>query len=293
MAAPWFVQLAVAAAVLLYLPEYWSFKELEGGAAPWFQRWRGWRAIAVWLFGEARVVVEDPAALRGCPRGILAVAPHGVVSFNHALFFTDCAGWFSDGVWPVERRDLAASFLFRIPLYRDFLIALGCVDASRDNARRCLAAGRSLFVYPGGEREQLSAAPGRHAALWKNRKGFVRLAVEYGVPLIPSYAFGEAELYAPVPLLLEARLALAAALRIALPLAVGRAWCPPLPKKRPLVAVVGNPIPVPRVDRRDAKKFDETVDEVHAKVCAALVELFDRHKRDLATDGDRARPEIL
>ena len=77
-------------------------------------------------------------AATSCPRGILAVAPHGVVSFNHALFFTDCAGWFSDGVWPVERRDLAASFLFRIPLYRDFLIALGraASQPNQDTVRR-------------------------------------------------------------------------------------------------------------------------------------------------------------
>ena len=37
---------------------------------------------------------------------------------------TDCAGWFGDGVWPVDRRDLAASFVFKVPLYREFLLFL-------------------------------------------------------------------------------------------------------------------------------------------------------------------------
>ena len=287
MEAPWYVQLAICVAVLRYLPEYWSFKELSMDAAsPAFQRWAGWARLARFLFGEARLVVEKPEALRACEQGVLAVAPHGVVSFNHALFFTDCAGWFRDDVWPVDRRDLAASFLFKIPLYRDFLLALGCVDASRNVARRVLASGRSLFVYPGGEQEQLRAAPRSHVALWRRRKGFARLAVEFGVPVIPAYAFGETELYAPVPLFVGARRKLAATARVALPLAWGRRWCPLLPRARPLVAVVGAPIPVPRVDpREDARKFDETVDEVHAKVLNALAALFDKHKSAHAEPG--------
>jgi len=284
MEAPWYVQLAVCVAVLRYLPEYWSFKELSMDAAsPGVQRWAGWAWLARRLFGEVRLVVERPAALRACGQGVLAVAPHGVVSFNHALFFTDAAGWFRDAVWPVDRRDLAATALFCVPLYRDLLLALGCVDASRNVARRCLASGRSLFVYPGGEQEQLR---GGHVAFWRGRKGFARLAVEFGVPVIPAYAFGEAALYAPVPLLVAARRRLAAAARVALPLAVGRWWCPLLPRRRPLVAVVGAPIPVPRVDpREDARKFDETVDEVHAKVLNALAALFDRHKGAYAEPG--------
>ncbi|KAH8076755.1 2-acylglycerol O-acyltransferase [Aureococcus anophagefferens] len=228
--APWWLQASVAAAVFAYLPSYWSFKELApgGDCRRGFQCWAGWRAVASFLFGEAKLVVEAPEKLKACPQGILAVAPHGVVSFNHALYMTDCAGWFGDGV----------------PLYREFLLFLGNVDASRRVARRVLGSGRSLFVYPGGEAEQMRAAPGRHIAYWKTRKGFVRLAVEAGVPIIPSYAFGENELYAPLPLATGLRLWICRKFRVALPLG----------------------------------KFDETVDEVHAKVCAAVVALFDRHK---------------
>lgn len=278
--APWWLQASVAAAVFAYLPSYWSFKELApgGDCRRGFQCWAGWRAVASFLFGEVRLVVEAPEKLKACPQGILAVAPHGVVSFNHALYMTDCAGWFGDGVWPVDRRDLAASFVFKVPLYREFLLFLGNVDASRRVARRVLGSGRSLFVYPGGEAEQMRAAPGRHIAYWKTRKGFVRLAVEAGVPIIPSYAFGENELYAPLPLATGLRLWICRKFRVALPLGVGRWWCPLLPRKRPLVGVVGPPIPVPCVDAADTQKFDETVDEVHAKVCAAVVALFDRHK---------------
>lgn len=289
------VQVFVVALVMAYLPSYWSFEELaaHGGCKRWFQEWDGWRVIAGWLFGEAKVVVEAKESLQTCDQGILAVAPHGVVSFNHALFMTDCAGWFRDGVWPVDRRDLAASFTFKVPFYREFLLWLGNVDASGNVARKVVASGRSLFVYPGGEAEQLRSAPGKHLAYWKSRKGFVRLAVEAGIPLIPSYAFGENELYAPLPIATGLRFWVAKQFRVAVPCCWGRWWCPFLPRKVPLVAVVGPPLPVPQVDKTNTKKFDETVDEVHLKFCNALVALFDRHKAAYATDGANATLTII
>jgi len=282
MAAPLWLQGLVLGCTFAYLPSYWSFKELApgGDARPWFQRWRGWPVIAKFLFGETKLIVEAPEKLRATAQGILAVAPHGFVSFNHALFFTDCAGWFSDNVWPADRRDLGASFVFKVPFYREFLLYLGCVDASGKVARRVLDSGRSLFVYPGGEAEQLRAAPGRHIAFWKTRKGFVRLAVERGIPLIPAYSFGENELYRPLPILVGFRLWLCKSFHVALPLGVGRWWCPLLPRKRALVSVIGPPVPVRQADRGSAS-YDEIVDETHAKFCAALVALFDRHKAAL------------
>ena len=280
MAYPWYVQVGVLLVVFSYCPSYWSFKELSpaGDVKRWLQVWAGWKVIADFLFGETRLVVEAPEKLRACEQGILAAAPHGVVSFNHALFMTDCAGFFRDGVWPVDRRDLAASFVFKVPFYREFLLFLGNVDASGRVARRVVATGRSLFVYPGGEAEQMRAAPGRHIAYWKRRKGFVRLAVEAGLPLIPTYVFGENELYAPLPVATGFRLWVCATFRVAVPLGFGRWWCPLLPRKRALVAVVGPPLPVPHVDPADEAKFAETVDEVHGKFCRALCDLFDRHK---------------
>jgi hypothetical protein len=65
------------------------------------------------------------------------------------------------------------------------LLFLGCVDASSSTAKYNLKKGRSLFIYIGGEKEQLMTTPSESKIYLKNRKGFVKLALTYGTPLVP------------------------------------------------------------------------------------------------------------
>ena len=70
-----------------------------------------------------------------------------------------------------------------MPLLRDLLLAVGFVDAGRPTAKAALAAGLDLTVLPGGEKEQLEAAPGRDFAYVAHRKGFCKLALEARAPV--------------------------------------------------------------------------------------------------------------
>jgi hypothetical protein len=65
------------------------------------------------------------------------------------------------------------------------LLFLGCVDASSSTCHYNLKRGRSILVFIGGEKEQLLTKPGNHKIFLKSRKGFVKLALEYGVDLVP------------------------------------------------------------------------------------------------------------
>ena len=70
-----------------------------------------------------------------------------------------------------------------------------CVDASKKTATKQLQAGRSVVVYPGGEREQILTVRGKHALYLNKRFGFVKLAMEMGADLVPMYAFGDTDLF--------------------------------------------------------------------------------------------------
>jgi len=69
----------------------------------------------------------------------------------------------------------------------------GTVAASPANARKALESGAALLVYPGGDYEV-------HRPSWQGdrvdfggRKGFIRLALKQGVPIVPVVAIGGQE----------------------------------------------------------------------------------------------------
>lgn len=69
------------------------------------------------------------------------------------------------------------------------LLWLGCVDAGSKTAHHNLKKGRSILIFIGGEREQLLTTPGEHTIFLSNRKGFIKLALEYGTPLVPMVSW--------------------------------------------------------------------------------------------------------
>ena len=211
----------------------------------------------------------------------MAVHPHGVMTWNHVLFATDSVGFLSAAVVG-PRRDLAASVLFRIPLLRDLLLALGCVDAGLRTCHRALKAGLSLQLYVGGEREQLLSATARESVVVAaSRRGFVRLACEYDVPIVPVYVFGEDRLYSASTFALPLRLALAHRTRVAIPLAWGR-WGTPWPKHEQLLMVVGKPMRI-----AGEGTSNERVERGLRQYCAELTALYDRHRGSAKGYEDR------
>ena len=69
----------------------------------------------------------------------------------------------------------------------------GTVAASTENAHKALESGAALLVYPGGDYEV-------HRPSWEGgtvdfggRKGFIRLALEKGVPIVPVVSVGGQE----------------------------------------------------------------------------------------------------
>jgi 1-acyl-sn-glycerol-3-phosphate acyltransferase len=69
----------------------------------------------------------------------------------------------------------------------------GTVAASHENAHKALDSGAALLVYPGGDYEV-------HRPIWDankvdfgGRKGYVRLALEKDVPIVPLVAVGGQE----------------------------------------------------------------------------------------------------
>ncbi|KAL6061690.1 Monoacylglycerol O-acyltransferase 3b [Balamuthia mandrillaris] len=218
---------------------------------------------------------------------IFTVHPHGVVALNRAIFaFSKNLRW--NKVFPgIETRDLVASTAFQLPIIREVWLWTNCVDASRPVALNVLRNGMSVLVYPGGEAEQIRTDYGKEILWLRSRKGFVRLALETGSPIVPVYVFGETSLYKTFNFAKGFRLWLSKRFRVAAPLFWGRFLATPF--SVPLIAVAGEPIAVPPRKKKTTKQgeqeeervSEEEVDRVHAQYIEALTRLFNTHKKEL------------
>ena len=164
----------------------------EGDRWNWLCNHSYWKKIILSALPKAKITSQ--AALNHNQHYIFAAFPHGTASVNHIMTMTDGLGFLSK-IHQGERRDLAASVLFYVPIIREILLWLGNVDASSTTAKIHLNKKRSLLIFVGGEKEQLMTQPGMHRVFCKNRLGFVKLALTYGAPLVPLYTFGENECY--------------------------------------------------------------------------------------------------
>ncbi len=92
-------------------------------------------------------------------------------------------------------RSLGDHLHFRVPGWRDVLARFGTVEGTRDNCRALMRAGEPILVYPGGGREVFKHKGEKYRLIWKNRTGFVRMAIEHGYPIVPFAAVGAEECY--------------------------------------------------------------------------------------------------
>jgi 1-acyl-sn-glycerol-3-phosphate acyltransferase len=82
------------------------------------------------------------------------------------------------------------SFFLSIPGVGTVMSKTGALDANPDDAERALRAGAPLVVYPGGDHDAFRPWSQRDTVDFAGRKGFVRLALRTGVPIVPVTACG-------------------------------------------------------------------------------------------------------
>jgi hypothetical protein len=105
------------------------------------------------------------------------------------------------------------------------------------------------------------------------RRGFVREALTYGVPIVPVYLFGNTACLSCLSDPCGVLQSVSRALKMSVTLFWGRFGLP-IPRRSPITAVMGDPIVVPHVPQPS----DAQIDEWHAVFVARERELFEKHK---------------
>src|SRR5438034_2863077 len=181
---------------------------------------RLWLLASLWFRGEVRglgnIPEEGPVLLVGNHSG-------GNLTPDTTVFTLAFCAYFG-----VERAfyQLAHNLVLSMPGL-GFLRKFGTVAASPDNAQKALSSGAALLVYPGGDYEVHRPSWERHKVDFDGRKGFIRLALEQDVPIVPVVAIGgqETALFLSRGRTLAKRLGLDRAFRLkVLPISLALPW---------------------------------------------------------------------
>ncbi|OBB61514.1 hypothetical protein A5757_06695 [Mycobacterium sp. 852013-51886_SCH5428379] len=118
-------------------------------------------------------------------RGALLVGNHTLIGLLDAPLL--CAElWERD----IRVRVLGNHAHFKLPRWRDLLLAVGVVPGTPAVAETLMRRGETLLVFPGGGREVAKRKGEKYQLFWENRMGFARLAVKHGYPIVPFATVG-------------------------------------------------------------------------------------------------------
>jgi 1-acyl-sn-glycerol-3-phosphate acyltransferase len=161
----------------------------------------------------------------------------------------------------------------------------GVIAASHENAMRAFERGAPVLVYPGGDVETFRPSWRSAEIDFDNRRGWIRLALEAGVPVVPVVAIGgqETALFVTRGRRLAHALALDRMFRLTvLPISIG----PPLgvnfldlPGRLPLPAKISLKVLEP-IDLEERFGGDPDRDEVYDEITGEMQEALDELDRE-------------
>ncbi|KAI8615166.1 diacylglycerol acyltransferase-domain-containing protein [Chytriomyces sp. MP71] len=274
---------------LVYLLYILQDKGHEEGArcSEWVRSWKVWEHLRDFF----PISLRAEAILDPSKNYIFCYHPHGIVSMGAFSCFATEACKLSNALPGLNIRLLTLETNFKIPFWRDLLLALNVASVDKRSIQWVLGKphaqpGDSVMIVPGGAAEALESQPNTNRLLIRTRKGFVRQALHHGASLVPVFGFGETDVWDQVlnpegSCLRQVQTAFKNVASFSPVLFHGRGLFTRdfgmLPYRRPIVVVVGSPIDIPHLP--DAPP--EVVEKFHARYMEALKALYDRHKEEL------------
>ncbi|GAB5031861.1 diacylglycerol acyltransferase partial [Nannochloropsis oceanica] len=228
-------------------------------------------------FYPQEVIFDGFNEIKPDSRSLICMHPHGILTIGWALTSTSPTMAHANVKW------LVTEALLRLPFISDFLSWNGCAHASKSYMQNRMTKGANLALLPGGFEEASLYQRNTYRVYVRKRTGFIVYALRYGYKIYPSFVFGEEKCYfSLIPdwgWLTATRLWLNQ-YRIPAVAFVGKLFLVPGWDSH-LITVIGAPVVLPRLD----KPTEEEVGKYHLMYVSALMELFEKHKRQYCEKG--------
>jgi len=213
------------------------------------------------------------------PHGLLASGCFGGLGTNGAnadLIFKE---------FQIHLHTLAMNFWF--PATRELILSLGMQSASKKSITNSISkkeGGNISVIVVGGAAESMYTSTDQISIVLEKRKGFVKLALQHGAQLVPTFSFGEAHIYNILPqpegsLIRNLQEKVRHVVGFAPVLFFGRGMFQYnfglLPFRRPVYVVVGQPIPV----QKNPNPTAEEIGRVHSQYIEGMKDLYDEYNK--------------
>lgn len=231
--------------------------------------------------------------------------PHGILSSGvYGAFATDAVG--CKELFPgIEIKIVILDQHFKAPLFREYCRINCVVSSTSESLNQQLSmqpeapyTGRATVLIVGGAAEAMECKPGTYRILMKRRKGFVRLALKNGTPLVPVCSFGETNLFDQVSFpegsfMNKLQNYIRKKTGIAPVIPVGRGLFQYsfgiIPRRTPITVVVGSSMELPKIEEPTV----EQIDEYHGKFIEHVVNFFEKEKHKYIENADSVHLEFV
>eukprot|EP00929_Paragymnodinium_shiwhaense_P058160 TRINITY_DN29128_c0_g1_i1.p1 TRINITY_DN29128_c0_g1~~TRINITY_DN29128_c0_g1_i1.p1 ORF type:complete len:314 (+),score=85.04 TRINITY_DN29128_c0_g1_i1:65-1006(+) len=204
--------------------------------------------------------------------------PHGFVSFIPSFLMGVMAttGKPHNKPW----YGTCLPLIFNLPILGEIFTWSNARPVDRKTMENLLSSGCNIAVQPGGVKEQAASEHEQEQAFFPAKLGFIRMAMKYGVPLMPVYLFGENQLYKRVNGFEWLSKFINKTTGMTLPIVTAKWGLPQaglLPRATPIHIRWGKAV---EVGPRNENPTDEQVQEVLERYIAELQAVFDAHAKD-------------
>lgn len=222
-------------------------------ALPWAEKLKAYHTYTA--TGLENIPEKGPA---------LIVFTHSWATYDTALLATEILKTRGRLLRPLTDR-----FMFRTPGLNQLAKKTGWSLADQECAKKLLQEGELVAVAPGGMKEALRPSSNAYTVSWEHRQGFIKLAMEMGVPIILAACPAADDIFTlydnPVTRTAYKQF------KMPIPLFRGR-WGLPIPRPIALNHAIGTPIQLPHISRD--QQSDILLSKWHRKISHAMENLI-------------------
>jgi hypothetical protein len=275
--------------------------ENGGRIIKWVQDWRWWYHMMKYFPVEMDCVPDF--SLASDRNYLFCCFPHGVIPVGPFNALASSFGGLRRAYPEFTVKSAVLNLFFLQPISRELGLSMGMISCSIKSLNYELSrpeGGHIVTLMPGGTTEAYNSQPGKYKFVVKKRKGFVKVALRNGAPLVPVISFGETDLFDQLEsrALRKIQEFIRKYLGFAPVIINGRGFFQYsfgiIPRRKPVTTVgkifvsrysscttliecflsVGAPIEVTKI----ANPTNEQIEELHGKFVQALISLFDEYK---------------